>query len=353
MLTPRFVSFLGCIGLIDVASTAAVVPLVSRDGPSPSLNFDPNTTKDCTWWVDLSAAAACSTILAENAITLETFRRWNPSIPAVCGTLQAGNSYCVEAMFETVPTTTKSAAQTSTTSVSVGPTKPPNGIVTPTPIQPHMVDNCNAFYFVESGQNCDFIARANGITFSQLLAWNPSVGSGCAGLWADAYVCVSIIGEDVPTPTTTPPGNGVTTPVPTQDGMATNCNKFHFVQQGQTCATIAALYSISTAQFIQWNPAAKNDCTGLWSQTYACVGLLGTLPPTTTQPGTGVTTPTPTQPGMVNNCKKFTFVNSGTTCAQIASANNISLDDFVRWNAGVGGRDCRDMWAEAYVCIGV
>jgi hypothetical protein len=49
--------------------------------------------------------------------------------------------------------------------------------------------------------------------------------------------------------------------------MVGNCNKFHFVDKGQTCATIAALYSISTAQFIQWNPAVNSDCTGLWAST--------------------------------------------------------------------------------------
>jgi hypothetical protein len=51
------------------------------------------------------------------------------------------------------------------------------------------------------------------------------------------------------------------TPSPVQDGMVANCNKFHFVQRGQTCATIAPLYSISVAQFVQWNPAAKSDCS--------------------------------------------------------------------------------------------
>ena len=49
--------------------------------------------------------------------------------------------------------------------------------------------------------------------------------------------------------------------------MVGNCNKFHFVSTEQTCATIAALYSISVAQFIEWNPAVKSDCTSLWAST--------------------------------------------------------------------------------------
>lgn len=49
--------------------------------------------------------------------------------------------------------------------------------------------------------------------------------------------------------------------------MVGNCNKFHWVEKDQSCTTIAELYSISTAQFVQWNPAAKSDCSGLWALT--------------------------------------------------------------------------------------
>jgi hypothetical protein len=68
--------------------------------------------------------------------------------------------------------------------------------------------------------------------------------------------------------------------------MVSNCNKFHFVQRGQTCATIAPLYSISVAQFVQWNPAAKSDCSGLWAET---VGVLPSFVP----PPSFLSTPLP------------------------------------------------------------
>jgi hypothetical protein len=45
--------------------------------------------------------------------------------------------------------------------------------------------------------------------------------------------------------------------------MVGNCNKFHWVERDQNYVTIVALYSISAAQFSQWNPAAKSDCSGL------------------------------------------------------------------------------------------
>lgn len=358
---------LGFTALFGVASAA--VAHVARDGSSPALPFDPNTTSFCTWWVDLTAPATCASVISENAITLEQFQRWNPSLASSCSTLQVGRSYCVEAFFEPPPASTTKETITSTTSTTsttpppASTTKPSNGITTPLPTQPTIVDNCDAFYLVKSGDTCDSIIAANRITLSQLLAWNPSAGASCAGLWANAYACISIIGVD-PSPTsitststiTKPPGNGVTTPLPTQIGMVTNCNKFHFVQGGQTCATIAALYSIPTSQFVSWNPAAGTDCSGLWASTYACVGVIGQTPtvsPTPTSSGNGIATPTPTQPGMVGNCKKFAFVNPGSTCDSMASANRITVDQFVAWNTGVGGRSCTGLWANVYACVGI
>ncbi|KAM7198759.1 hypothetical protein V8F20_006074 [Naviculisporaceae sp. PSN 640] len=279
------VLLLGAVTSLVAASPAMVVP---RDGTSPNLPFDPNTTSYCSWWVDLEGSITCSAFATENGITLDQFRRWNPSIPSNCGTLKSGFSYCVEAFSEPVPTTstTKKITTATTTNKPTTPAKPP-------------------------------------------------------------------------TTTTTKPTNGINTPLPTQTGMATNCNKFHLVPPGQTCATIATQYSISVAQFQQWNPAAKSDCTGLWANSYACVGIIGkptttTKPPaTTTKKDNGISTPTPTQPGMVNNCKKFALVKSGDTCAVLATKYNITLDQFNKWNTGVGGKDCKSLWANVYVCIGV
>lgn len=62
--------------------------------------------------------------------------------------------------------------------------------------------------------------------------------------------------------TSTAPGNGVATPVPVQDGMVTNCNKFHFVQENQNCETIAALYLHSTVhRTLAWSATATSLLT--------------------------------------------------------------------------------------------
>lgn len=94
-----------------------------------------------------------------------------------------------------------------------------------------------------------------------------------------------------------------------------------------------------------------SDCRNLQADTYACIGVVDGTP---TQPGNGIATPTPTQPDMVDYCKKFTKVNPGDTCDIISFFNGpILTEDFIKWNTGVGGKECRGLQLGTYVCIGV
>lgn len=48
---------------------------------------------------------------------------------------------------------------------------------------------------------------------------------------------------------------------------------------------------------------------------------------------------------------KFTKVKPGDTCDVISFNSPIATEHFALWNTGVGGRDCRDQQAGAYVCV--
>jgi LysM repeat protein len=228
-----------------------------------------------------------------------------------------------------------------------------------------MVANCNKFYFVKQNDGCYDIAAANGIALSDLYAWNPALKGDCSGLWASVWACVGLIGQTPTSQTTATPaittsaGNGISTPQPTQPGLVSNCNKFHKVETNQGCQQIADLYGIPLTDFTTWNPQARSDCTGLWANAYACVGIVGYTPrpsttlktSTTTTRGNGVTTPTPTQPGMVGNCKTFHKVVSSDTCWDITTRAAISLSQFYSWNPSAGS-NCEYLQLGVYVCIG-
>ncbi|KAI1119968.1 LysM domain-containing protein [Nemania abortiva] len=338
---------------------ALAAPPIAARGSSPKYPYDPNTTKYCSYWIDnVGAATKCTDIPTNWEITLEDFLRWNPILAPDCTNFEVQKSYCVETTDEPAPTTSSGSST---------PTQPSNGITTPQPIQPGMVDNCDAFYFVPKDSSCQGIATANGITLQQFLTWNPLVGDTCSGLWANAYVCISIIGSEpstvptaTPTPTPTNPGNGITTPLPTQPDIVDNCDKFYFVNTNESCDIVASKNGITTAQLQAWNKAVGATCSGLWANAYACVSIVGHEPATTTTTtkpttttGNGITTPTPTQSGMVSNCRKFHFVQPNQTCAVIAKLYSISEANFISWNPAVGGAACGGLWANTYACVGL
>ncbi|KAJ8133348.1 hypothetical protein O1611_g288 [Lasiodiplodia mahajangana] len=164
---------------------------------------------------------------------------------------------------------------------------------------------------------------------------------------------------------TTGPGNGVSTPTPTQSVIVGNCNAFYYVQPGDTCNAIAAKYGISAASFIAWNPSAGADCTTLWANAYACVGVTSisqtstvvptstrpgtsTFVPTSTAPGNGIATPTPTQEGMIRTCNKFYFVPSGQNCVGVAEQYGVTVPSLISWNPAVGSQ-CTNLWANTYI----
>ncbi|KAH6997347.1 hypothetical protein EDB80DRAFT_883491 [Ilyonectria destructans] len=130
--------------------------------------------------------------------------------PAKTAFTKTGNSTqdCHTAKTTTTHSSTTVATKTTGTKPATT-TKGGKGIETPEPTLPDMVSNCNKFYYIQSGESCDTIAKKYGITQTQFVIWNPKVGSACTGLWASTYACVAIIGSS-----TTP--NGISTPTPMQ-----------------------------------------------------------------------------------------------------------------------------------------
>lgn len=64
-------------GLVTAGTIGRHGPVLeARDGPLPSLPFDPKTASSCTWWADVRSATTCDAIISENFISLAQFRQW-------------------------------------------------------------------------------------------------------------------------------------------------------------------------------------------------------------------------------------------------------------------------------------
>ncbi|KAH8682067.1 hypothetical protein BX600DRAFT_544498 [Xylariales sp. PMI_506] len=313
------------------------------DGVSTPSPVQTGIVSNCDAFYLVKSGDSCSNIASTYGITLTEFYAWNPAVGSTCLSLEAAEYVCVGVIGLTVTTTSTSSTSN-------------NGVSTPQPIQTGMVSSCDKFYLVASGDSCANIASSYGISLAQFYAWNPAVGTTCASLDADDYVCVGILGGTTVTTTATTrtPTNGITTPQPIQTGMVSNCDSFYLVQSGDTCTAIASKYGITLTQFYTWNPAVGTSCASLDLGDYVCVNIIGgttlTTITTSSTPGNGISTPQPIQTGMVSNCDSFYLVQSGDTCSAIATKFGISLTSFYAWNPAVGST-CASLDLGDYICV--
>ncbi|KAF9876154.1 hypothetical protein CkaCkLH20_06600 [Colletotrichum karsti] len=333
-----------CVGLIGGNPSTTSAPVKTTTAPSNGVQTpEPvhnGIVSNCNKFYMVADGDSCASIAKKNSIRTADVVSWN-GLNSGCTNLWLDTYACVGLVggSPTVP-------QTTTT------TKAGNGVQTPEPVHTGIVSNCNKFYMVKSGDSCASIAKQNNIRNADVVSWN-GLNSGCTNLWLDTYACIGIIGGSPTVPqttTTTKAGNGIQTPQPTQPGIASNCDKFHLVGDGDSCAKIASANGISVAQFAQWN-TLNSGCSNLWGSVYACVHVVG-FTPTPTNPGNGIQTPQPTQGSLVANCKKFEFVKSGDTCDVVAKRVGITVKQMTTWNPSIGS-DCTKLWANAYACVGV
>jgi LysM repeat protein len=321
------------------AVNAAV--LKRQNGP-----VEPDTDPDCNYY-DTAYSESDDCVYFEDywGITHDQFVDWNPSVKDDCSGIKVGNSYCVEVARK--PPTSTSASASEVPSATGSPK--------PSPTQEGLIESCTTFHKGEKGDTCDKIVnKYKTFTFEEFLAWNPAVGEDCAGLWLNTWYCIGIPGTPTSAPSV-PSATGNPKPSPTQDGLIGSCTTFHKAVSGDTCDKIVNKYKTFTlAEFYKWNPAVGDDCSGLWLNTYYCIGISGTPtapPPTSTT--TGVPKPSPTQDGLINTCSKFYKAVSGDTCQKIVDRERtFSLADFIKWNPAVGS-DCSGLWLNTYYCIGI
>ncbi|KAI0445106.1 carbohydrate-binding module family 50 protein [Xylaria telfairii] len=322
-----------CIGWGGDVSTD---PGDGTNEPTPVAN---GTTSDCTTYVEVTFRDNCTTVLAQNNITLATFYALNPEVGPDCSKFTTDVMYCISG----------TPAPPSNTTTSPTP---------PGPTQSGQPANCNAWYVARDGDACATVEGLFGITDAQFHAWNPAVSSNCAsGFWVDEAYCVgiSVPGGD-PTMTTSSTPALPTPPAPTQTGQPANCNKWFVATKDSSCEDAETAGGVTDAQFHAWNPAVSSDCrSGFWVGEAYCVGVSGpgsstiTTSPTPSRP----TPPAPTQTGQPANCNKWFVAKKDSSCEDAEAAGKITGAQFHAWNPAVSN-DCRSgFWVDEAYCIGV
>ncbi|KAK2780797.1 hypothetical protein FQN52_002058 [Onygenales sp. PD_12] len=95
-------------------------------GPTPQLQFDPDTIASCVEWYDNTGEMGCEDTRDYYSITPEQFTEWNPSVSLACEPWN-WQSYCIVTQERldnstTTTTTTTSKPTSTTSSVFLGPT---------------------------------------------------------------------------------------------------------------------------------------------------------------------------------------------------------------------------------------
>ncbi|KAJ5135357.1 uncharacterized protein N7515_004635 [Penicillium bovifimosum] len=206
---------------------------------------------NCDRYYFVESGNTCAVIAADYGITLSNFYAWNP---AVCYLFLLPASLLTPSAHRHPPATTATTKATTTTTKSITTATTGTG---PSPTQAGIVADCSTYYQARDGDSCWSIVneKYTYLTQAQFYAWNPAIGSSCSNLQLGYYYCVAT--KDVgPMPNT-----------------VSNCAKWHLVASGDSCWSIEQQYSITAAQFGNWNPYIGSSCASLWLGYYVCVGV--------------------------------------------------------------------------------
>ncbi|KAL5314116.1 hypothetical protein ACEPPN_018540 [Leptodophora sp. 'Broadleaf-Isolate-01'] len=205
-------------------------------------------------------------------LTFSDFINLNPSIDSSCSNLILGDDYCgVAAVDGTVVSSTRAPA----TSTSRSATTTTSYVAVPSPTTAGTTPNCYVWYTVVSGDSCSDVAAEYSLTLAEFIALNTNVDTSCNCFWSGYSYCVSgqvIASSTVSSVATTTSATSVTTPTPTQTGIASGCTVFYEAVSGDGCYDIASANGITLYQFYAWNTAV-GACVNLWPGYYYCVGM--------------------------------------------------------------------------------
>ncbi|RMY18628.1 hypothetical protein D0867_05198 [Hortaea werneckii] len=134
----------------------------------------------CTKYYKAVSGDTCQGISDAYDLLVDAFEDMNPAVGSECKSLWLGYYYCVA-------TSSSSTSTAQPTSESSFPTSQ-----APQPQQAGIVDNCNKYYKVSSGDYCASIANSHNISTKDFLGWNTGIDPDCGNLFVNNYVCIGV-----------------------------------------------------------------------------------------------------------------------------------------------------------------
>ncbi|KAH8679455.1 hypothetical protein BGZ61DRAFT_396391 [Ilyonectria robusta] len=161
------------------------------------------TRSDCVIYMDgtelqidmgwSSSFSACEELTEVWDISLAELHNWNPSLNTTSRdcTFSEEYSYCMAAYLRTNTRTPDPDSEIelepeTTTADTAEPTS------VELPIRDGAAENCKTYYAVVSGQTCQEVLDANGLTIAEFYAMNTAIGSECHNLWPEYRYCVAV-----------------------------------------------------------------------------------------------------------------------------------------------------------------
>ncbi|KAL3486679.1 hypothetical protein BJX62DRAFT_228560 [Aspergillus germanicus] len=261
----------------SIGDTICVSPQAMKTGHHRPLipdNIAAGRNELCAQFYEFIPGDYCNKVIIKYSLSLEDFLFLNAGVNQNCTNLFAEESYCVQPVgsidqYSGHPGYIPPAPSVSEIPFSDQPnatyTPPALNQTSPLPFANGTRGDC--YIYVDGAElqvdiagtfyasTCDALVHTWGISAEQLE--NCSIPSTTSG-----------------TATTTTTTSGDAAPGPTQSGIPSNCNKWHLVEEGDTCYDIAQDNNITLEQFYGWNPAVKSDCgEGFWLGNAYCVGV--------------------------------------------------------------------------------
>ncbi|KAM5529504.1 hypothetical protein BFJ69_g16583 [Fusarium oxysporum] len=250
----------------------------------------------CTKIYKVQTGDTCRSIASKANILTDKLLSFNSQLNWNCTNLQDADPYWGSTLCVSTPGGTYSGQPVNNTKpIDPQPIDPPNGA----PVANGTTKECSHWFTHDGSLSCTQICLAYEIPINLFTAVNLSLNKTSCDtdlVVGNAYCLEPVAGWDQPTPTGTvaprPTATGSLTstkssaasmsathtstsekvPSPMQPGIVDGCNKWHYVENGDGCYSIAEKYHINLSDFYTWNSKVGDDCSGLWLHYYVCVG---------------------------------------------------------------------------------